>query len=132
MSVATPLAAATPNLPHATRLPGGAVLTPVCAGAGWIALRLDGEIDVHDRYAVIDALAGLVLDGARRIHVDARGVTFIDVAALRAFDRVRRFLARDGGTLTIDGLPRTGDHVWRLLGDRRSATIPTAGAKLPG
>lgn len=129
MSVATPLS---PTLPHAARLPGGAVLTPVCAGAGWIALRLDGEVDVHDRYAVIDVLAGYVLDGVRRIHVDGRGVTFVDVAALRAFDRVRRFLARDGGTLTIDGLPRTGAHIWNLLGDRRSATAPGVGAKLPG
>ena len=98
-----------------TRLPGGATLEPLCDGTGWVALRVAGELDVHDRYAIIDALTPYVLAGCLRIDLDAHAVTFADLSALRSLDRVRRFLARDGGTLTVDGLPRIAAYAWHRL-----------------
>ena len=112
--------------PQQIRLPGGATMAPTCQGTGWVALRLDGELDTHDKYAIIDAITPFVFAGCQRIHIDAGGTTFIDTAALRSFDRVRRFLERDGGTLTIDRLPRVADYVWSRLAHVRRVQHPPA------
>ena len=103
------------------RFPGGATATLLCEGDGWVALGVEGELDTHDKYAIIDVLTPFVLAGCRRIHVDAGALAFVDVAALRAFARVRWFLQRDGGTLTIDGLGAVAAQTWALL------TVPAAG-----
>ena len=106
-------------------LPGGARVVELWSGPEHVTLTLSGDIDASDRHAVTDLVTGGILRGARRVRIDASGVTFVDVAALRSLRRCRRFLERSGGTLTVTGLQDPFDLVWLLLGV--AARKPDAG-----
>lgn len=73
----------------------------------WI-VALSGELDISNGGAVEEALAAAALQGTEAVILDARGLTFLDVAGLRACDRgcarcrragsrVSVLLRRDGG-----------------------------------
>lgn len=85
-------------------LPGGGRTVEIWSGSERLTLAASGDIDSFDVHAVIDVLTDGILRGARHIRIDAQHVTFCDIAVLRALDRVDRFLARSGGSLTVTGL----------------------------
>ncbi|MEQ8839445.1 MAG: STAS domain-containing protein [Acidimicrobiales bacterium] len=133
MSIASPPVTApstTATSATSVRFPGGATADLLCLGEDWITLKIEGELDTFDKYAIIDVLTPFVLGGFRRFRIDAEGVTFIDAAALRAFARVRWFLRRDGGTLEIVGLEAVAARTWAWLteptgvADRSRAALP--------
>jgi anti-anti-sigma factor len=104
------------------RFRGGAVAQQTGGGPGWVSISLRGELDVYDRHSIVDVLTYYVIVGARTVHIDASGLSFIDLAALRSFDRVRRHLERQGGALTICGARPVVARMWGLLLGRDPST----------
>lgn len=96
-------------------LPGGGRIVEIWSSAERLTLAASGDIDSFDIHALVDVLTDGILRGARHIRIDAQHVTFCDIAALRALDRVDRFLARSGGGLTATGLRPPLDLAWALL-----------------
>lgn len=105
-------------LVRTVRLPGGAVVEESQPMAGSVTLRLWGEIDLYDKHALIDAVTASIMAGARDLHIDATGLTFADMATLRALDQARRFLRRVGGTVTVVGLRPPLARIWETLDSR--------------
>ena len=115
--IGTPASHPTNALPSSQvrGLPGGGRIVEIWSAAERLTLAASGDIDSFDIHALIDVLTDGILRGARHIRIDAQHVTFCDIAALRALDRVDRFLARSGGGLTATGLRPPLDLAWALL-----------------
>ena len=116
-SIGTPASHPTRALPSSQvrGLPGSGRIVEIWSAAERLTLEASGDIDSFDVHAVIDVLTDGILRGARHIRIDAQHVTFCDTAVLRALDRVDRFLARSGGSLTVTGLRPPLDLAWALL-----------------
>lgn len=96
-------------------LPGGAVVVESSDRRPWVTVRISGELDRYDELALVDALTGSVLGGARHLVVDLGDVVFADLSIVRAMDRVRRFLARSGGTFELRNARPQVDMLWGRL-----------------
>lgn len=95
--------------------PGGATASETATRPGWVSLSVRGELDTFDKHSIVDVLTNYVLAGVRDIHIDACELTYLDVAAARSFQRVRRFLERQGGSLIVSGRSRSVDAVWNMF-----------------
>ena len=68
--------------------------------AGGVLLAVRGELDVATVPALRDRLAAITENGAQRLLVDMREVSFMDSTALAAFIHARKRLA-DAGRMTL-------------------------------
>lgn len=109
MSAPSTPTAPVPRLPI-KRLPGGAIVSERWSSPVRVAVSIGGELDAFDQHGLLDLLTACILGGAREIEIDARAVPFGDVAVLRCFDRVGRFLARSHGSLELVGLAPLRDR----------------------
>ena len=101
--------------PGTLRFRGGATVRVVDHGRGTLVVSIRGELDVYDRYSIIDIFFGFVLDGIRWIVIDASELTFIDGSALRSFARINRCLVGRGGWLTLVGASPRIEFVWSRI-----------------
>lgn len=85
-------------------LPGGGLVSATTTN-DTVQIRLAGEIDVYDRFALDDALTVAALQSdARLVHVVADDVAFIDLRILRLVAHIRGRLQRTGRDLIVTGL----------------------------
>jgi anti-anti-sigma regulatory factor len=92
-----------------------------------VTLSLSGELEAHDAHLLIDVITGCLLEGARRLRVDASYLRSVDTSVLQAFDRVRRHLARCGGELVLCGLPAIARPVPPASGRAGLRSLPDLG-----
>lgn len=79
-------------------------------------VRLTGEIDAFDRYALCDVLTGAALrDHVRIVRVVLDDVPFLDVQILRLLATVRSRIDRMRCTLVVTGLRGPAARAWALL-----------------
>jgi anti-anti-sigma factor len=108
---------------------GDFALTLERDGNGAAVLVLAGELDLYRAPEIEDALAEAMGprhspgEGARRVAVDLRSVTFIDSTTLALLlDASRRQRARDGELLVLVG-PQTPMTVFEVTGFDRHLAI---------
>jgi anti-anti-sigma factor len=77
-------------------------------------LSLVGEIDASNLDAVTDSLAG-ALAGTRDLHVDLSGVSFCDLAGMRAILRTAQMLGA-GQRLVLQDVPRILERAMEIIG----------------
>jgi anti-anti-sigma factor len=84
------------------------------ARAGAI-LQCSGEIDLSNVLHLEHALVATIEAGAPALHVDLRGVEYLDSCAIKALLKAHRELARTGRSLSLQAGPRTV-RLFRLFG----------------
>jgi anti-sigma B factor antagonist len=85
-------------------------------GAG-VLVRLDGELDVETASWFLTELSGSLTAGqAREVELDLSGLTFLDVAGVRALVRAHDQMMRDGWRVHVRGLDETRLPAARVLG----------------
>lgn len=75
-----------------------------------------GELDIFTARQVSQRLAEAVRAGCLKVLVDVGGVTFVDASALGVFDRARRDLAAQEGSLDFVATSRTFRRLCSLTG----------------
>ena len=91
-------------------------------GAG-VLVHLEGELDVETASRFLEALRGSPTGEGREVELDLSGLTFLDVAGVRALVRVHDQMTSDGG--------RVRCAVWTRPGCRRRASSVWAGTSTP-
>ena len=82
-----------------------------------LLVHLDGELDVETTSWFVEALGGsLTADGEREVELDLSGLTFLDVAGVRALVRVHDQVTSEGGRVRVCGLDDTRLPAARVLG----------------
>ena len=85
-------------------------------GAG-VLVHLQGELDLETASRFLDALTGSPTGGeGREVELDLSGLTFLDVAGVRALVRAHDQLTRDGGCVSVRGLDEARLPAARVLG----------------
>lgn len=106
---------------HHRVLPGGGLVSDITID-GTVEIRLAGEIDVHDRFALFDVLTAVALQsGARHVHVVADELDFVDLRILQLVAQVRSELRQDSGELIVTGLRGVYATAWNYV----TAMAPT-------
>lgn len=112
---------------HHRWLPGGAIVSDI-THADTVEIRLTGEIDTYDRYALCDLFTAVVLEGhARLVHVVADDIAFIDLRTLRLIADVRARLRRSGRHLTVTGLRGVYATAWAYTTAATASPLDPAG-----
>lgn len=82
-----------------------------------VLVHLDGELDVETTPWFVEALGDSLAAGdAREIELDLSGLTFLDVAGVRALVRVHDQVSSEGGLVRVCGLDDTRLPAARVLG----------------
>ena len=82
------------------------------SSGGTVSIRVAGEVDALSAPVLRQAVDAACAAGCRRVVVDLRGVTFLNVPGLRALAHARAVAAERGTVLTLATSP---GHVSRLL-----------------
>ena len=69
-----------------------------------VRLVVAGEFDYSNHHVITTAVRQALQQGGRQISVDAAGLAFIDVAAMRALLRCREMAAARHGDLRLDAI----------------------------
>ena len=102
-----------PTRPGPAEPPFGVV---VSGGSDRLVLVLRGELDLCAVPAFERIIAGLTEIGVRRVVLDLAGVTFADVAGVRALVASRARLVAGGGDLVVRSANRSIERLLVLLG----------------
>ena len=96
------------------------------------ALRivLRGEADAASVGVLQDALAGLTVDGVRRVELDVSALEFVDVAALRHLTLFAMELKQTGREVRTRGAQPVLAHLIRLVGAHDKLGLDGAGEML--
>lgn len=82
-----------------------------------VLVHLDGELDVETTSWFVEALGGgLTAEGQGEVELDLSGLTFLDVAGVRALVRVHDQVTSEGGRVRVRGLDDTRLPAARVLG----------------
>ena len=93
-----------------------------------VLVHLDGELDVETTSWFLEALGGsLTAADQREVELDLSGLTFLDVAGVRALVRVHDQVTSEGGRVRVCGLDDTRLPAARVLGLDRYLGARTSG-----
>ena len=91
-----------------------------CAGDGYVAVRVTGDVDTGTRADFTEALEQALAIGSRSILVDLTGVQFFAAAGVHCVERAMGALeARGGATHVVCPRPGAAWRVVSLLGLQR-------------
>jgi anti-anti-sigma factor len=83
---------------------------------GAVRIKLRGQADAASTEVLQNALAGLTVDGARRVELDVSALEFIDIAALRHLTLFAMQLQESGREVRTRGAQPVLAHLIRLVG----------------
>ena len=101
-------------------------------GAG-VLVHLRGELDVETASRFLEALTGSPTAGEdREVELDLSGLTFLDVAGVRALVRAHDQMTSNGGRVSVRGLDESRLPAARVLGLARYFAAGTSGLDKSG
>ena len=96
-------------------------------GAG-VLVHLEGELDVETASRFLEALTDSPAGGeGLEVELDLSGLTFLDVAGVRALVRAHEQMTSEGGRVSVRGLDETRLPAARVLGLGRRLEARTSG-----
>jgi anti-sigma B factor antagonist len=81
---------------------------------GWIAVSIEGEIDLHSSPEIRRELAGHVKVKKAKVLIDLAQVTYIDSSGLATFIEAMQKLRKVGGEIALAGLSESVRHVFEV------------------
>jgi anti-sigma B factor antagonist len=84
-----------------------------CRPPGYVLVRVDGEVDLHTRLPLVEAVDRAALDGDGPVVVDLRGVCFFSLAGVDWVEATVSALAARGRTVRV--VCAASGPVWRLV-----------------
>jgi anti-anti-sigma factor len=84
-------------------------------GAG-VVIAVAGELDLHGSDRVTEAVAEALVDSVAFVDIDARRLTFVDSAGIRAILLARAEVESRGSTFTVSGVSPAVRRIMEIAG----------------